>query len=65
MAEIGKTLLFFGFGSMVLYFLEMEFILMMWVDHWGAGVGWMIRTAMVVAGLLMVLKGANTESAFD
>jgi len=31
---------FFGVGSIVLYYLKMEFIVLMWIDHWGQTVGW-------------------------
>ncbi len=65
MRKIGNYLLIFGLGSMFLYFLDMEFFVMMWVDHWGEGFGWMIRTTMVVAGLICIVNGGESESAFD
>lgn len=48
---------FFGVGSVVLYFLNMEFILLMWIDFWGPTVGWFIRGALTVVGGIMWLTG--------
>ena len=50
MKSAGSTLLFFGIGSIVLYFLNMQFIILAWVDMWGETVGWAIRGAMIIVG---------------
>ena len=61
MKSIGGLLFFFGIGSMVLYFMNMEFILLMWVDMWGLTIGWIIRIAMAVIGGGMWLLGEDEE----
>lgn len=61
MKGIGGFLFFFGVGSMVLHFLEREFVILMWVDNWGPTVGWVIRIAMVVVGGALWLMGQRQE----
>lgn len=61
MKSLGGALFFFGLGSMALYFMNMEFILLMWVDNWGTTVGWGIRIAMATIGGLMWILGADEE----
>ena len=63
MKQIGSFLLFFGVGSMVLNLIDYEFILLMWVDNWGSGIGWGIRSAAVVIGALMYFMGNEEETA--
>ena len=50
MQGIGGLLVLLGAGSFVLHFLNMEFMLVGWVDNWGVGVGNGIRIAMIVVG---------------
>ena len=61
MKKIGGYLLFFGIGSFILYFLDMEFILLMWVDTWGETIGFAIRGAMIVAGAAMYFAGKSDD----
>lgn len=63
MKDLGGLLAFFGIGSIVLYFLEMEFVVLSWIDTWGTGIGWTIRIAMAVIGGAMWLFGAPSEEA--
>jgi hypothetical protein len=63
MKQVGGFLFFFGVGSIVLYFINMQFIIMSWVDHWGPTVAWMIRIAMAVVGGVLWLLGNKAESA--
>ncbi len=50
---------FFGIGSAVLYFLNVEFIVLMWIDMWGPTTGWIIRGALAVVGGILWLVGHN------
>lgn len=54
MRSIGSALIILGAGSAVLYFLGYEFKFLMWIDNWGANVGWGIRGALVVVGAAMM-----------
>jgi hypothetical protein len=64
MKLIGGLLLLFGVGSMVLYFLGMEFTLMQWIDNWGSETGWAIRIGMAVVGAVLFFIGSKRQSAF-
>ena len=63
MKQIGSLLLFFGIGSMVLNLVNYEFMLLMWVDNWGTGVGWGIRAAAVIIGAVLYFMGPEEETA--
>jgi hypothetical protein len=57
MQSIGSFLFLMGAGSFVLHFLNMEFILLGWVDHWGPAAGNGIRIAMIVVGGILWYLG--------
>ncbi len=59
MKKWGGTLFFFGIGSIVLYFLHMEFVILAWIDLWGPAVGWGIRIGLAVVGGAMWLLGSK------
>lgn len=50
MQGIGSLLFLGGIISTVLHFINMELMLLMWIDNWGATNGWIIRIAMIVVG---------------
>jgi len=49
-----------GAGSFVLHLINMDFILVSWVDNWGPGVGNGIRIAMIVVGGILWLLGRKS-----
>jgi hypothetical protein len=53
----------FGAGSFVLNQLDMEFIVLSWIDNWGPTVGIAIRVALMVVGAAMWLIGRKQEAA--
>jgi hypothetical protein len=57
MSKVGGYLLFFGVGSIVLGFLNMQFILLSWVDMWGPEIGWAIKIAFIVVGAVLWFLG--------
>jgi hypothetical protein len=57
MQGLGGLLVLLGAGSFVLRFIDMDFILVSWVDNWGPGVGNGIRIAMIVVGGILWLLG--------
>ncbi|MBK8186150.1 MAG: hypothetical protein IPK77_02230 [Cellvibrio sp.] len=61
MKNIGGYLFFFGVGSVILYFLNMEFVILSWIDNWGYTVGWVIRAAMILLGAALWLIGNKQE----
>ena len=65
MKSIGGFLFWFGAGSMVLYMIDMEFILLTWIESWGPEIAWTIRGAMAVVGGIMWLIGMKQEAGGD
>ena len=65
MSSIGFYLILFGAGSAVLNLIGMEFIILMWVDMWGATVGWAIRGGMVALGVVLMILGRITDNSDD
>jgi len=63
MKSIGGYLFFFGLGSIILDFINMQFMLLMWIDNWGPSVGWTIRIGMLVVGGALWLLGRNQEAS--
>jgi hypothetical protein len=63
MRSIGGFLVLMGVGSSVLYFLGMEFKLLMWIENWGPTVGWAIRIGLAVVGGALWFFGAKPAEA--
>ena len=63
MKSIGGTMFYFGIGSIILYFLDMEFIILAWIDFWGSTVGWIIRALLTIIGGILWLVGNSQEKA--
>jgi hypothetical protein len=62
MQGIGGFLVLMGAGSFVLHYLNMEFMLLGWVDNWGTGMGNGIRIAMIVVGGVLWLLGRQAAA---
>lgn len=67
MKSAGGLLLLLGIGSVALYFFNMEFRLLAWIDMWGAEMGWVIRIVLILAGggLLAADKFMGGEETGD
>ncbi|MEJ2142457.1 MAG: hypothetical protein P8Y24_08910 [Gammaproteobacteria bacterium] len=63
MKELGSAMLFFGIGSIVLNLINLEFIILAWIDMWGPTVGWVIKGALIVVGALLYFSSGNKEEA--
>lgn len=63
MRRIGSTMLFFGIGSIVLGFVNMQFIILSWVDMWGPEIGWAIKGALIVGGAALWFLGGRAPAA--
>ena len=63
MKSWGAWFFIFGAGSFVLNMLGMEFVLLSWIDNWGATVGTAIRVGLLVVGAAMWLVGRRQEAA--
>ncbi len=62
MKTIGGYMFFFGVGSILLYFLNMQFIILSWIDTWGPNAGWTIRGALSAVGGVLWLIGNFQET---
>jgi hypothetical protein len=62
MQGFGGLLFFLGVGSFVLHYINMELLLVSWVDNWGTGIGNGIRVAMIVVGGILWLLGRKQGS---
>lgn len=57
MRDIGMYLALFGAGSIVLNMMGYEFVILSWIDNWGADMGWLIRGGMIVGGAILFFLG--------
>ena len=57
LSKIGAFFTLAGIASIVLYFMGYNLSILMWIDNWGMGPGWMIRIACIVVGLVLVVVG--------
>jgi len=63
MKRLGGTMFFFGVGSIILYFLNMQFIILAWIDLWGDTVSWIIRSALTAVGSVLWLVSRKQQTA--
>lgn len=63
MKKWGGYLFFFGVGSIVLDLVNMQFVILAWIDMWGPTVGWVIRIGLAAIGGGLWLMGRSRESA--
>jgi hypothetical protein len=62
MKSIGGFLVLMGVGSSVLYFMDMEFRLLMWIENWGPNVAWAIRGGCAVLGAVLWFVGMKSAA---
>ena len=63
MKKIGGYLFFFGVGSIILGFFDLQFIILSWIDAWGESTGWKIRIGMAVVGGGLLFLGSRLEGS--
>ncbi len=61
MRFLGIILIVVGLLSAGVYFLDMNFIFLNWINQWGDNVAWMIRGGMIVLGLILYFIGKPTD----
>ena len=59
MRQVGGYMLFFGVGSSILYFMGMQFKLLMWMDMMGEVPAWSIRLGLIFVGALLLVLGSR------
>ncbi len=50
MRTFGFYIAIIGLLSIGFYFLNMNFVFLKWINHWGETTGWMIRSGLVLIG---------------
>lgn len=63
MKELGSTMLFFGIGSIALSFMNMQFVILSWIDKWGPTTGWAIKGGLIVVGAVLFVLGRKPQTA--
>ncbi len=63
--QIGGFLALIGVVSSVLNFIDYNLRILMWIDMWGATVGWIIRISLIVGGLILMFVGKSDEEDDD
>ncbi|HYE63823.1 MAG TPA: hypothetical protein VD997_17665 [Phycisphaerales bacterium] len=63
MRSWGIWFIIMGAGSFLLHYINMEFILLSWVDLWGATIGNVIRVGFIALGIVMVALGRPDADA--
>ena len=61
MQGLAGFLVLMGGGSFVLNMIGFEFILLAWIDNWGAATGTAIRIGMIVVGIGLYVVSAMME----
>lgn len=63
MKGIGGFLALAGILSIILHFVGYNLRILIWIDRWGAGVGWGIRIGLVAVGAILFVIGAVRRPA--
>ena len=65
MRIFGAFLIILGALSTALFFLDMNFIFLNWINTWGTQIGWGIRGFMILLGIVLYIvgKAADEEEA--
>ncbi len=65
MRFFGAFLIILGALSTALFFLDMNFIFLNWINTWGSQIGWGIRGFMILLGIVLYIvgKAADEEEA--
>lgn len=61
MRTFGIYIIVIGLLSIVLHFLNMNFIFLNWIDQWGPEKGWIIRGGITLLGGLLWLIGRRRQ----
>jgi hypothetical protein len=61
MRFFGAFIMIVGLLSATVYFLDMNFMFLNWINNWGPGVAWTIRGGIILLGLIMYLVGKPSD----
>jgi len=63
MRSIGGLMFFYGLGSIVLHFINYEFVILSWMHMLDAPIPWVIRIGLGVVGGILWLVGKPKSQA--
>lgn len=63
MRSIGGLMFFYGLGSIVLHFINYEFVILSWMNRLDDPIPWVIRIGLVVVGGILWLVGKPKSQA--
>ena len=63
MRSWGMFLIIMAVGSAVLPYIGIQFIILAWIDTWGTGPGWVIRSVLLLLGIGLLVKASASESS--
>jgi hypothetical protein len=55
MTKLGVFLIIMSVGSVLLPMINMQFIILAWINTWGPEVAWVIRGVLLVVGVALVV----------
>jgi hypothetical protein len=61
--QVGSGMALFGLASSILYFLDYNLRILMWVDLWGPTMGWLIRAGLIVGGGVLFVAAKAMDSS--
>ena len=61
---LGFLMVGLGILAIILSLVGARFTFMAWLDHWGAGVGFVLRLIMVIVGFVIIFVN-KSESLYD
>lgn len=64
-ASLGGFIAVAGIASIILNFINYNLKMLMWIDHWGETMGWVIRGGLVVGGGILYLAGSLGSASGD
>ena len=61
MRMFGFYLMLIGALSILLHFLDLNFIFLKWINQWGPSNGWLIRGGIILSGAILCFLGKKRE----
>lgn len=65
LSPLGGMLAIFGLLSTLLYFLDFNLKLLIWIDNWGETIGWTIRIGLIIVGAALFFLARSSDHETD
>lgn len=57
----GVLIICYAIASMLLFFADVNFKILVWVDLWGPVIGWILRVVILIFGFWLVSKSDDWD----